>query len=67
MGQLPAGHAGTGPRRYFEFHVQVTGCRLCQANLADLQHQQSTEPAAGDERRKKYFQSSAGHLRSHAK
>jgi hypothetical protein len=50
--------------KYFEFHVQVVGCRLCQANLADLKAQQSAEPAISDQRRRKYFQSSAGQLRA---
>jgi len=49
---------------YFEFHVRVTGCRWCQANLEDLRSEQASQPAAAHERRQKYFQSSAGHLRS---
>ena len=48
---------------YFEFHVRVTGCRWCQANLEDLRAQQADAPAAAQKRRQKYFQSSAGHLR----
>lgn len=48
---------------YVEFHLNVVGCRLCQANLADLRRQQSETGAAVDSRRRKYFQSSAGYLR----
>ncbi len=53
--------------RYFEFHVQVTGCRICQANLQDLRSEQAKQPAAAEQRRKRYFQSSAGHLPSRGK
>lgn len=48
---------------YVKFHLEKIGCRICQANLADLQRQQDEviEMSAG--RRQKYFQSSAGYLR----
>jgi hypothetical protein len=49
---------------YVQFHLEVVGCRTCLANLHDLKNRQTDEPAAVDTRRKKYFQSSAGHLRS---
>jgi hypothetical protein len=48
---------------HLRFHLEVSGCRTCQANLDDLKHRQRDEPAAVETRRKKYFQSSAGHLR----
>jgi hypothetical protein len=48
---------------YIRFHLEVSGCRACQANFDDLKRRQTDEPAAVDSRRKKYFQSSAGHLR----
>ncbi len=48
---------------FIEFHLNVSGCRVCQANLDDLKNRQTDEPAAIDGRRKKYFRSSAGHLR----
>ena len=48
---------------YIQFHLQVSGCRTCAANLDDLKNRQLDAPAAIDSRRKKYFQSSAGHLR----
>jgi hypothetical protein len=47
---------------YIRFHLEVSGCRTCQANLDDLKNRQTDEPATVDTRRKKYFQSSAGHL-----
>ena len=49
--------------RYVTFHIEVVGCRCCQANLADLKNQQAETQASAEDRRRKYFQSSAGHLR----
>ena len=49
--------------RYVAFHIQVVGCRLCQANLADLESQQAEVEDATQHRRQRYFQSSAGLLR----
>ena len=54
LGVLPEGHAA-----YVTFHLETIGCSYCQANLADLR-QQPTE--ANVVRRRRYFQSSAGHL-----
>lgn len=50
------------PREYIDFHLQTIGCRVCNANLADLQ--QATAAAAPEKqrRRRKYFESSAGYL-----
>ncbi|HEY2882980.1 MAG TPA: hypothetical protein VGJ15_11110 [Pirellulales bacterium] len=54
---------------YIQFHIEVIGCRWCQANLDDLQaeHAQAHQQAAVEnatKRRRKYFQSSAGHLQT---
>jgi hypothetical protein len=54
---------------YIKFHIDTIGCRYCQANLADLKTQHAEAAAnadgsAGTARRRKYFQSSAGHLQS---
>ena len=46
-----------------KFHLEISGCRVCGANFEDLKNRKTDEPAAVDSRRKKYFQSSAGHLR----
>ena len=48
---------------YMKFHVEVVGCRYCQANLADLQNQQAEAAQVAQTRRQRYFQSSAGYLR----
>ena len=47
---------------YIQFHLDVSGCRICAANLEDLKNRQADEPAVVAGRRKKYFLSSAGHL-----
>ena len=49
-------------REYLEFHLQTVGCRVCGANLADLQQANSAAPEK-QRRRRKYFESSAGYLR----
>ncbi len=49
--------------QYVAFHLEVVGCRYCQANVADLKNQQAEAQASVQDRRRKYFQSSAGHLR----
>src|SRR3972149_3422543 len=48
---------------YLGFHLEVMGCRVCRANLNDLQKQQAEAGDAVQTRRRKYFQSSAGYLR----
>ncbi|HVT26932.1 MAG TPA: hypothetical protein VHE81_02830 [Lacipirellulaceae bacterium] len=49
---------------YIAFHVETIECRYCAANLSDLRSHQSSGQAEGAQRRrKKYFQSSVGHLR----
>ncbi len=47
---------------YLQFHLQELGCRLCQANLEDLQQQRSAQDPARETRRRKYFQTSASYL-----
>jgi hypothetical protein len=48
---------------YVAFHLEVVGCRYCQANLRDLQAQVAEDQKAVQTRRRKYFESSAGYLR----
>lgn len=57
LGVLEADVAG-----YVKFHLEVIGCRACQANLEDLRQQQSEASEVAQQRRRKYFQSSAGFL-----
>ncbi len=44
------------------FHLELSGCPLCQASVHDLESQQAAAPQEQEVRRKKYFQSSIGHL-----
>jgi hypothetical protein len=53
--------------RYVTFHLEVVGCRYCQANLTDLKDQQAEAQSSTEDRRRRYFQSSAGHLRRESK
>lgn len=48
---------------YVVFHLEVVGCRYCQANLTDLEKQQAEAREIVETRRRRYFQSSAGYLR----
>jgi hypothetical protein len=57
LGALDDGHAA-----YIRFHLDVVGCRYCQANLADLRAQQAGGDATASRRRDRYFQSSASGL-----
>jgi hypothetical protein len=49
--------------QYVEFHLMTVGCRVCQANLADLEEQSGAATAAPS-RRRRFFESSAGLLRN---
>ncbi|MCC6420863.1 MAG: hypothetical protein IT429_21725 [Gemmataceae bacterium] len=46
---------------YLDFHLHTIGCAFCLANLADLRSQQEAAPRVS-ERRRRYFESSAGLL-----
>lgn len=45
------------------FHLEISGCPLCQASVLDLEAQQAAAPQEVEVRRNRYFQSSVGHLR----
>lgn len=63
LGSYLLGVAGDDFAAYVKFHVHCVGCRICNANLEDLQRQQQEETNVVDGRRRRYFQSSAGYLR----
>ncbi|MBV9123411.1 MAG: zf-HC2 domain-containing protein [Planctomycetes bacterium] len=49
-------------QEYIEFHLNTVACPFCLANLADL-HSLQKEPAPKvEERRRRFFESSAGYL-----
>ena len=64
LGSYLLGSLDRGTTSYVKFHVEVVGCRLCQANVEDLRNQQQEAADSAETRRRKYFQSSAGYLRS---
>ncbi len=54
------GGLGDGLRQYLQFHLEEVGCRVCAANLADLQQRGGTD---ADQRSRKFFETSVGRLR----
>lgn len=62
LGSLLLGVLEDQIRDYVQFHVNQVGCRLCQANLEDLKRQQSEQHTITQNRRRRYFQTSAGYL-----
>lgn len=65
LGQFLLGTLDRDAADYVRFHLHDVGCRFCKANLGDLE----TAAAADREhaqRRRRYFQTSAGYLRKPA-
>jgi hypothetical protein len=50
---------------YIDFHLQTVGCAFCQANLADLKALQEEPAPKVQQRRRRFFESSAGFLRGY--
>ena len=63
LGNFLLGTLVSNETEYIDFHIRTVGCRYCQANLMDLETQQSN-PEETSSRRRKFFQSSAGYLKS---
>lgn len=63
LGTFLLGVADPAEEDYILFHTQVVGCRICNANLQDLKASQA-ESADQTSRRQRYFESSAGLLRT---
>ena len=62
LGQYVLGTLPEENSDYIRFHLETIGCRYCQANLADLQAA-SRQDEVPDQRRHRYFQTSAGYLK----
>jgi len=58
LGALPEALA-----QHIAVHLRDSGCRYCQASLADLEAQQAESNQNAQTRRNKFFQSSAGYLK----
>jgi hypothetical protein len=52
-----------GWQDYVAFHLKTIGCAYCLANYADLQALQKEAPGPVQQRRRRFFESSAGLLR----
>jgi Putative zinc-finger len=63
LGSFLLGALDAAWRDYIEFHLQTIGCSFCAANLADLQALQKEPATKTRERRRRYYQSSAGLLK----
>jgi len=63
LGSYLLGALGEEDEQYVRFHVTDVGCRYCQANLADLESQRDASSQEVQQRRRRYFESSAGMLR----
>jgi hypothetical protein len=53
-----------GWQQYIAFHLETIGCSFCLANLRDLEARQKEAKPKAQERRRRYFESSAGYLQS---
>jgi hypothetical protein len=51
-----------GLQDYIDFHLRTIACPFCLANLADLQTLQQEPAPKAQERRRRFFESSAGYL-----
>src|SRR5437868_11633278 len=47
---------------YLDFHLNTVGCPFCNANLADLRALQQEPAPRARERRRRFFETSAGYL-----
>lgn len=63
MGGYLLGTLSPNAADYIEFHLNTVGCRVCQANLHDLE-EQSAQSDQVPGRRRRFFESSAGLLRA---
>ena len=53
----------SGQQDYIDFHLRTIQCAFCLANLADLQARHKEPTPKARERRRRYFESSAGYLK----
>ena len=62
LGNHILGTLDTAESNYIEFHIYEVGCRICRANLDDLQKASAADGEQVHVRRQRYFESSAGYL-----
>ena len=66
LGSYLLGTAAESLSEYIPFHIDQVGCRICAANLEDLQSVIDATPETA-QRRQRYFQTSVGYLKDHSK
>ncbi len=66
LGSYLLGALANDLAQYIVFHLETVGCRYCAANLDDLRQANQCSTAETAQRRQKFFQSSAGHIRKPA-
>jgi hypothetical protein len=64
LGSYLLGTLDDGLASYIEFHLRTIGCRICEANLRDLETASRRTDGQSQQRRRKFFESSAGLLKS---
>ncbi|MCC7338316.1 MAG: hypothetical protein IT422_24750 [Pirellulaceae bacterium] len=64
LGGFLLGTLDAEQHQYVQFHMEQVGCRLCAANLDDLQQKHAEQLQTTQVRRQRYFQTSAGLLRN---
>jgi hypothetical protein len=62
LGSFLLGTLDASLAEYVEFHLRSVGCRICAANLHDLERS-TRQGGESTDRRRRFFESSAGHLR----
>jgi hypothetical protein len=62
LGSFLLGSLDSSLAEYVEFHLRSVGCRICAANLDDLERSMRSGAESTD-RRRRFFESSAGRLR----
>jgi len=63
LGSFLLGTLHQAEAAYIEFHLRSIGCRLCAANLDDLERSTKSGAEPAERRRRRFFESSAGRLR----
>ncbi|MCS6852542.1 MAG: hypothetical protein NZ700_15395 [Gemmataceae bacterium] len=64
LGSYLLGALDEGWQDYVQFHLQTVACPYCLANLADLQTLQREAQPRVQARRRRFFESSAGYLKT---
>ena len=62
LGSYLLGGLEKDEEEYLRFHLEEIQCPYCVANFTDLQNLQQSESPKDQERRRRYFKTSAGYL-----